>query len=331
MGLTNNTTFPGLAVPVTDLAGREQVALIVKATFDIDARGHTRFADEQSVVRPADELFDPSAANSSARYPSDIALEMVGTSVVVVGEAVSPRPVEAMDVGVKVRDTTVPLRVHGERRFYRAALGIGIGPAARFERMPIVYERAFGGASPDHRTVEVRNPAGLGAAASPADLIDTPAPQIEHPARPHTSARDKHPPAGFGAILPHWSPRREYAGTYDDVWQQTRMPLFPLDFDARYYAPAHPSLLFDPGLRPGDPIAVVGMSEEPLVFQLPRLPIELRGRSDLSGWRTVLPVIDTVLVEPGRRRVELTCRAAFLVGRGKDILRELVVELDDAG
>jgi hypothetical protein len=38
-----------------------------------------------------------------------------GTDVIVVGEAISPRPVTAMDVDVKVRDVQIPLRVHGPR------------------------------------------------------------------------------------------------------------------------------------------------------------------------------------------------------------------------
>ena len=85
-----------------------------------------------------------------------------------------PRP-----PAVKVCDTTVPLRVHGDRVFYRGATGIVIGPAARFERKPITSERAYGGTASDRWIVESRNPAGVGVAAEAKDLIDKPADRIE--------------------------------------------------------------------------------------------------------------------------------------------------------
>ena len=47
---------------------------------------------------------------------------------------------------------------------------------------------------------------------------DRPAPQIEHPARPHTCASETYEPVGFGAIGTHWSPRRKFTGTLDDLW-----------------------------------------------------------------------------------------------------------------
>ena len=71
------------------------------------------------------------------------------------------------------------------------------------------------------------------------------------------------------------------------------------------------------------------MSPKPLAFELPRLPIVIAARSDASGRRVVRPPIDTVILEPGSGRVEIVARAAFPVGRGRDVLRELVVDLDD--
>jgi hypothetical protein len=158
--------------------------------------------------------------------------------------------------------------------------------------------------------------------------VGTPAPQLEHPARPHTSASDKHPPVGYGAIPPAWSPRKDHAGTFDDVWMATRMPLMPLDHDPRTNNAAHPSLVFDPHLAPGDAIAILGMSESgALSFRLPPFPLVLRGHFDRSGKVEVRPPIDTLLVEPGSRRVELAVRHAFPIGRGLDVLREITAEL----
>lgn len=329
MSLVNATSFPALAVPWVDVAGRDQAVVIVKGTFTVAESGRVTVADEPAPIRTADEMHRPDDPRSSAKYPSDVGPGKVGTCVVVVGDAVSPKPVTVMDVAVKVRQATAPLRVHGERLFYKGLTGIAIGPARAFDRMPIVYERAYGGASDDHGTVEPRNPSGVGITRRASSLVDTLAPQIEHPARPHESAADKHEPMGFGSILPFWSPRRELAGTFDEAWQKERMPLPPLDADPRYHNVAHPTLIFDPGVMPGDPVGVAGMSLTPLAFELPRLPIVIAARSDVTGRRVVRPSIDTVLIEPDLRRVEIVVRAAFPVGRGRDVLRELTVDLDD--
>ena len=105
------------------------------------------------------------------------------------------------------------------------------------------------------------------------------------------------------------------------------MPLLPLDFDARFWNVAHPTLLFAEPLVAGDVIAIMGMTlDPPLRFELADLKVAIRARSDESRAQTVRPVIDTVIVEPTTRRVELTMRHAFRVGRGRDVLRELVVD-----
>ncbi len=330
MALLNATSYKALDVPTVDAKGRDVVVLIVKGTFEVTADGRVIRAAKPAPVRTADVLRDPEDPKSSARYPSDVCPEKRGTDVVVVGEAVSKAPVAAMDVAVRVRKKTVPLRVHGERVFYRGGSDVQIGPAAPFERKPIVYERAYGGASDDLTVYEARNPSGVGVAKNKIDLVGKPAPQIEHPAYPHKSAGDRHPPVGFGAILPHWSPRRDHGGTFDAVWERTRMPFLPLDFDNRYYNVAHPSLIFEEALVEKDPIAVLGMTPSGLFsLEIPRFPVVLRGRMDRSGIRGVRPPVDTVIVEPSRSRFEIVVRSAFPVGRGADVLRELRVDEDD--
>jgi hypothetical protein len=327
LGFFNATTWLAQDVPYVDPIGREVVIAIVKATFEISRDGVVVPAEEPSEIRLNDEVWDPEDERSSLRIPSDVAVEKKGTDVVVIGEAIAPKPVAEIDVAVRVGATTAPLRVHGPRFFHRGLAGVTIGPAAKVERVPLRYEKAFGGATPDGHTVEERNPSGLGVAAREADLIDTPAPQIEHPARPHKSARDRHPPMGYGAIMSHWLPRRRYAGTFDDRWKETRMPLLPADYDVRHGNVAHPALLFEAGVAPGTAISILGVGEGFFGFELPRLPVVVRALYAVSGRRTVCPSIDTVLVEPGRRRVEVVARCAFPIGRGRDVLGEVRVDV----
>lgn len=328
MSFANSTAFPALDVPMPDQHGRAVVVAILKATFLVLDDGRVVPADEQVQIRVNDELHDPDSPESSIRLPTDVCVEKHGTDVIVVGEAISLQPVTRMDVAVKVRDVIVPLRIHGERVFYQGLLGVEIGPAATFERKQILYEKAYGGVSEDGRVVESRNRAGIGVAKRKSDLVGKPAPQIEHPARPHTSASDHHLPVGFGAIRSHWNPRLERAGTFDALWQETRMPAMPLDFDVHANNVAHPSLIFDVPLAAGDEISVVGMSERGVLsFRMPDLGLVIRARSDVTGKVKILPQIDTLLIEPGAHRIEVVARAAFPQGRGRDVLREIRIEL----
>ncbi|MBI4956343.1 MAG: DUF2169 domain-containing protein [Myxococcales bacterium] len=330
MSFSNATPFAALDVPTTDHTGREVVIAIVKATFALKPNGGLTRADAPEPVRVNDECHELDNPTSSLRRFSDVCSEKRGTDVVVYGDAVAPRPVTKLDLAVRVKELTVPLRVHGERVFTSIAGSARIGAARPFERMPVVYERAYGGTADEMRIVESRNPSGVGVARRAADLDGRRAPQIEHPARPHTSFSDTHAPVGFGPIMTHWTPRREHAGTLDDAWMKTRMPIMPHDFDVRFNNAAHPALLIDEGLVPGDVIAVSGMAPgEPFAFAVPELGIVLRARFDASGTVTVRPPIDTVFIRPNDRLVEVVARKAFAQGRGRDLLRELTVDLED--
>jgi hypothetical protein len=327
MSFINATKFTAIDVPYIDRNGREVVIAIVKETFEVDEAGRIHRAECGSEIRAADEPYDPTNVRGSLRYPSDVCEEKVGTDVVVVGEAVLLRPAPFVDVGIRVRDVLVPMRVHGPRIYYRGSSGVVISPAAPFERMPVVYERAYGGATEDWSVVEERNPAGVGVAKRDVDLIHTPAPQIEHPAKPHARASDRHQPVGCGAIMSHWSPRREHVGTVDELWKETRMPLMPLDFNIRFNNIASPSLIFEEPLTAGDAIAVAGMSPKPLVFTLPSFPVIILGIYAQSPKISARPHIDTLLIEPGERRFELIARCALKLGRGRDSLREVRVDV----
>jgi len=325
----NATRHSARALSYVDPSGQRVVIAIVKATFEQDRFGNMVPAAEPSPVRLADVHWDDNRPNSSVKYPSDLYCKKRGVDVVIVGAAMSPRPVEHMDITVCIGALEAPLSVHGERFFYRGARGIAISPAARFEVMPIVYERAYGGAADDGRHVEERNPSGIGVAYRPEALIEQPAPQIEHPAFPHTHGGDAHMPMGYGATLPQWMPRRSYAGTFDDVWQATRSPVMPLDYDARFENIAHPPLQLEAPPEPGAAIAVLGMSERGLFqCELPEIKLVLHGIRNQAR-ETYRPQVDTLLIEPSRGRLELVYRAVFTIGRGKTSLREIRVDTDD--
>jgi hypothetical protein len=330
MTLANVSRFTALAVPYAAPDGRDVVIAVVKASFKVRPDGRAVQADEPAPIRTNDVMHFPFAKESSVRYPSDICVEKRGSDVVILGHAIARKKTRAMDVAVKVRDRSVLLSVHGDRIYYRGIMGVTIGPSAPFERKPIVYERAYGGTSADFSLIERRNPVGRGIAKSLRDLIDTPAPQIEDPAHPITSPRARPAPAGLGALGSHWLPRAGYAGTFDAAWIKARMPLMPLDFDVRHNNVAHPSLQFEEPLAAGERIAILGMHEDGL-FQvaLPEVRVRMHARFQNGRRATVRPVVDTVLIEPEKRELQLTLRHAFSMGRGSSLLREIRVDEHD--
>jgi hypothetical protein len=328
--LWNGTPFAAHAVPFQDGRGVDVVVVIAKATFR--KRGSELvLADEQAPVRMSDVPTDPSAVEagrpSSIRYFSDVSGEKPGADIVVVGSAVPPRPAPSMDITVRAPGRSVTLRVHGERLFYKGAFGLAISPSATFERAPITYERAYGGASKDGSVIDWRNPVGRGVHASADELDGALAPSVEDPARPIEGARESEP-VGLGAVAMWWLPRQRFAGTMDAAWQSERMPLPPLDFDPRFYQVAHPSLQMDRLLKEGDAIVTYGLCEGGLFdVTVPPIPAIAHARFE-EGAPVSLPLaLDTALLEPEDGRVELTLRRVLPLGRGATRLREVRLDV----
>jgi hypothetical protein len=327
----NATTFAALTAPFHDERGVDSVVVLAKATF-VQRGSRLVLAEEQAPVRLCDVPTDPLAVEegreSSVRYPSDLGGEKPGADIVVVGCAVSPRPVPSVDVAVRAPGRTMSLRVHGERVFYKGALGLKVSPGAPFERAAITYERAYGGTSQDGSIIDWRNPVGRGVHRSASELDGAPAPCIEDPANPIDGAR-KATPVGFGAIPTWWLPRRELMGTADAAWQAERMPVPPLDFDRRFYQVAHPSLQLERPLQAGDVMATHGLCREGLFHvTVPVLALSAHLRRADAPPVSLPLVLDTALLEPESSRVELTFRLIVPLGRGATLLREVRLDVD---
>jgi hypothetical protein len=325
--LANATPFLIAELPQHDHHGVEVLVVVVKATYDRRPDGRIVLAEEPEPIRFADEM-EGEGTFASVKLPSDVMPHKPSADVIVVGSAIPPQPVAVFDVGVVVRNVARPLRVHGPRFFVSRFGSVAIGEAARFERTPIVYERAFGGVSEDLSVVELRNPAGVGVAKNARDLDGKAAPQIEHPARPHVTAKDHHQPMGYAPLPMHWSPRRDHYGKMEDRdWRELRMPLVPSDFDPRFYLQAHPSLEITGYLEPGEPVAVLGMAEEgPFRVSVPEHRVVVRARWDDRKDTLPLP-IDTMVIRPDEQRFELVCRCALPLGRTRGrLLRDVQVD-----
>ncbi len=327
--ICNNTRFSmgELLHPWSEAGGGyEALTVVVKATFSFSPEGHVALAEEQVPVRYAEELTGENEDAPSARLPADVVPEKGASDVVVAGHAYLPAKQTYVDTAVQVGSTTAPLRVQGPRLFESVLGGVRISDAAHVDRVPITYERAYGGVSEDLGLSEDRNPAGVGVAKNPKLLDGKPAPQIEHPARPHTSTKDAHEPMGYAPLLPHWEPRRAAFGSLDADYLKRRIPLFPRDFSLRYHNQAHPSLVLPSPLAAGTQVALSGLHPQGLLrFELPDWQVELNAQRSQGIDDSVIIRADTLVIEPDLLRFELIGRARLRLLR-TDRLR--AIQLD---
>ncbi len=193
------------------------------------------------------------------------------------------QPTTSMTVRLRVGSVDKRLRVLGDRRWRRGAVGIGLGPPEAFSRMPVVYERTYGGANESdadrgQRRWEPRNPVGTGFATAKEHLTNQLAPNIEAIDDAYSGWQDG-TPACFGPVARHWAPRLAFAGTYDAQWERSRKPLVPADFDDRFYQCAPEDQQVEGLLKGGEQVDLEGMTSEGVwSFRLPRITLALTTR-----------------------------------------------------
>lgn len=311
----NRTPFATERGWIRDRDGAEIWLVAVKATFDIQADGTTEISKQQPPVLRIPE-YHGEPGKSSVKYDADLVLTKRTTDVIVVGHAYAPLGYTAtsLDVGFKVGPITKMLRVSGDRRWEEG----GWSAPKPFEKMPLVYERAFGGVDgrSEHpeRDWEWRNPVGTGFAVSVPNLAGVSLPNLENPQQLIQTRSDRPAPAGFAVIASHWQPRVSFAGTYDDHWLRTRQPLLPEDFDERFYQCAPEDQQTPHFLSGGESAAISGLTRDGKVlrFFLPRIHLGFETRFyDGSREFHKNRNLHTVILEPDFPRLSLVWHTAL--------------------
>jgi hypothetical protein len=315
--LDNRTPYAAERTWVRDKDGAEIWLVAVKCTFDIKQDGTTEVAKEQPPVVMAPEYMNPDdPAKSSLKYDSDLVRTKTTTDIIVNGQVYAPngQPVTELDIGFRVGTLTKLLKITGDRIWQDGS----ITKPKPFTVMPIIYERAFGGFNPQSKETpasqwDMRNPLGTGFALSSEKLNDLPLPNIEYPDQLIKSWKDRPNPAGFGPICSHWQPRVNLTGTYDDKWQQERLPLLPLDFDDRHYQCAPTDQQTPQFLQGDEPVALLNLTPQgKLHFKLPRVILGFETFF-YTGERQLheRPKLHTVIIEPDFSRVSLVWHSAL--------------------
>jgi len=309
--LQNKTSFTCQQLPLTDRNGANILRIVLKASYEISPDEQLLQAENQADIIMEDQYWGK-PGDSSVRYESDITLDKPYTDIIINGHAYAPqgRGVREMDVYVHYQKRLLKrLRIFGDRKWNKGLFGWHKTTPEPFRKMPIVYDRAYGGS--DEKGSEPRNRSGTGYSSSLDNKFKgTSLPNVEFPDQLIKSPRNKPTPAGLGVISKHWEPRLSFAGTYDNRWIEDRFPLLPLDFDMRF----NQSVPRDQWVnRPqgSEIVEIMGMTKEGnLKFQLPEcLLINIILHYKTHTEKKSMD-IDTVFIEPDEHRVTLTWRSS---------------------
>ena len=333
--LHNKTPYSADTFVLLDPHGINQAVAIIKGTFTYDEGGLVKVAPDQMPLFYADEYYGKPGL-SSIRYASDLIIEKRGTDIVMNGHAYAPngKPVRKLNTALMVGTHMKQVKVYGDR-FWRYRLGVVTKPSpAPFVKMPLVYERAFGGMDTSPKKLKkqghcLENPVGTGfrMAKTKKNVHLHPLPNLELGSHPIHRWKDKPSPAGYGFVAPFWEPRASRSGTYDDEWEKRRMPLLPEDFDLGFYNAGSSGFALEEWLRGDEPVVLVNLhpDHEKLHFALPGLTPTLAFILDDQTYKPDVR-LDTLLIEPDENRFSMVWRAIFPKPDRLDELRQITVD-----
>ncbi len=334
--IENQTPLALLHHFLADEDGRPLLVVLAQATYTITSSDQPlQLADEQPLPSLEGELWGEDANVSSYKIEPAFAFTKPSTDVVLVGHAVQPyRPQSDLSVIFRVGPVAKTLRIVGDRVWTKSAGAITPTSPRSFERMPLIYERAFGGwdkspGDPARFRFDPRNPVGRGFRTPDSPFEEgVRLPNIEDPGDPVRYWGQSVRVAGVGFTSPNWQPRSLYAGTYDEAWQQQRMPLLPKDFDRRFFNSASPGLVAPMYLLGNEPVLIENASAlGRLSFYLPGLPppactVELSNASDAMPELNM----DTVVVDTEKNRLLLLFRGYAALRDGPHDVKTIKLE-----
>jgi hypothetical protein len=281
--------------------GRPLVAVVIGMAFHIAEDGLAPFTPQPPVKVGGEYNGEP--GSSSWKYEPQIAFTKPATDVALIGHAVGEGRT-SVEVALQVGALRHSARVTGDRYWTRSMGMISMTPPEPLDRMPLIYEHAFGGwdrsdPDPNRHACDRRNPVGMGFRSKNGRYEEgVLLPNIENPRDPVRSYGQAVSPIGFGFTSPDWPPRAEFAGSYDDAWMLERRPLLPHDFDRRFFNAASPGLIAAGYLKGDEAVSIENASIRGRIsFDLPGVPPpECRVRFKGGTAADLTPNLDTVIV-----------------------------------
>ena len=300
-------------------SGRELLVVVIKGTFVLPKPGEqVRLHDEQLPLIMAD-TFTGQPGFSAPVHEIDFAPRKRACDVLLLGSACAPEGMQVtrLRAGLRVGPMEKTFDVVGNRIWQASLIGISASAPQPFNKMPISYDVAFGGADlnsedESEHDAYLPNPVGRGwhKHLKSAWVDGQPLPNTEEPGQAVGFPKDKYKPMALGPLGRGWPQRARYAGTYDDRWLADVFPFLPQDFDERYYQAAPEDQQLPSPKGPLD-VLLSGFTADGLrQFTLPHFeaPVHLfpkRGeREDLTA------TLDTIAFEPDLGRFTMSWRVA---------------------
>jgi len=334
MHLINATGMQVGYTMATDPSARDHIVVAIKGTFAFPRHDGDvcEIAEEQQPLTTADE-FCGAPAYSSVRYETDFALRKLRCDVLLNASAYAPEGHEAtkVKVGIKIGRMMKVFDVIGDRMWMGGVFSRITSPVP-FRVMPITYDRAFGGidnldsdeATPDAYAV---NPVGRGwhRTRNRFRMSGAQAPNTEDPADPVRVPWGNYRPMSLGVVGRSWPQRYRHAGTYDRSWIDNVFPFLPADFNELYFqaAPEDQQIEYPRG---GEEIILFNLVPEGRIrFRLPNIKMPVCFFHKDGSIKDQQGLLDTILIEPDRRRLILTWRASVALKRNVFEIPEAVV------
>lgn len=331
--LDNETPYPAERAVLVDGEGAKVWVIAVKATFVVSPDGSCTPARHPEPVASTARFDAEPGASTLLRDPELVAAHP-GTAVTLNASAYALGNAEVAEriVGFAIGPLHKRLRVTGDRWWVRTARGLAIGRTVPFRSMPLVWERAFGGpggtvdpqtGAPPPDAPQVvddapwpANPIGVGRRVPSRLGAGGRLPNVEYGDDVLRTPDDRPATAGFCAVPPGWSPRRELGGTFDAVWRATRCPLWPADYDPRHHLAAPADQVAPDGLRGGERVTLDGLTPGggTFAFDLPRIHLGFETFWRRGGWVRHRAQLDRVILEPNASRVVMVWRTALACG-----------------
>lgn len=250
MELVNQTTMQAGWTLGFEPDGRELLVVAVKGTFTMPFKGEEPALAEEQVPLTESDQFTGEPGFSATLYESDYAHRKPLCDVILNGSAYAPggRPTTRVRVSMQVGEMKKSFEVMGDRAWQKGwFFGVKPSKPVPFTRLPITYDRAFGGADKDEKKQDkvetyAKNPIGVGyyPLTKKKVLVGKRLPNSCETGKAVAKTTGQYNPMSFGFLGRNFPPRPSFAGTYDQAWLDSRAPFWPTNFDYRYFQAAPP-------------------------------------------------------------------------------------------
>ncbi|AUX41546.1 uncharacterized protein SOCE26_029660 [Sorangium cellulosum] len=285
------------------------------AVGSLVARMTWRLAD-QGELRPAEDpwpvLTEP-LWTEVGEFPSDSVPEYAGCDVVITGVARAEAPVASLLVTATVGAFSARLEVLGDRVWQERDGELVPSDPRPFTEMPLVWERAYGGAA-DHEGAEARHPlnqVGTGFHLKREQAVGRPLPNLERPDERIRRWDDRPLPACWAPVKDplgwHLAPIVREAASAPD--EEARATILAGAHERVALSAAQPGMIA-PEVREGDEVAITGVAPDVLRFRIPALDPRVHVDTGAVTFEATLPV-SGLWVLLSQRLVIVTYRVAF--------------------